>query len=550
MRKHVKLTMLGLCLWMMFGNITGCGNENIGTSVGTANSIDTTDNEYLDNSTLSDSDVINNESTTNSDDNNENNTTQEEAAPRISLLTEVIVHNADGTSYTKEAYEYGDNGKLKTRKEYAEDGTCTETLYQYDDLGNKIKEEEFSHDGTLDASYEYDSNENLLNRYTYSDDGSIFYGKENEYTTDGTLMKSRFYSKRFYEEDWLTEFEQQFDDAGNLVYFYKRGNLNVWPETNHSIEEYLYDESGNVTREYQRYDYGYEDGRSSEVENRIEYVYDTNGRLAETLYLYFDFDNTNPDSRYKDKYVHEEYDSNGRVLSESYYWLWYMDPEILESKYEYEYDSKGRMTRKNQYNSSGELLFRTEYIHTDGTNYCKAFQYNNAGELVSVTECELDERTGKLINHMVIDGDPDIIGNFYEFDNANHLTKITRHTSEGEEILIYFAEYDENGILRKKQGTDYSQNPSAVEFSRTLETSIYDSNGNLVQFMEEYNDTVETTTYNKIGNKIEYKDESPEKQICIIFEYDENNNLISETASINGEPDYWIEYIYEYIDFE
>lgn len=474
MVKRTKLLTIALCFGLMMGSLVACGNEVVGSV-----------NEVVEHNE--------NVELLNGVANSESQIPEKVEDDGILVLAEVIMHNADGTSYTSEVYKYDDKGNMINLLGYTEEGKCWRTEYQYNNSGKLLKE------------------------YTYSIDGDLVIGYEHEYAEDETLMKTMWYD--YKNEEWIIEFEQRYDDMGNLIYYVKRSDLSPYSNS-YTLEEYYYDDKGNVIKENRKYHYGYESTR--EVNQYIEYIYNEDNLLVESLYY-----DENGVLEYR--YVHDKYDTNGRILSE--YQYVYNDPMIEdqginEYKFEYEYDSQGKLLSKYQCSVEGEILIRMDFEYTEGTNYCKAYEYRlyfGGGEYAdNVYECEFDEKTGRVINFISIPWgiDAQTVGNFYEFDKAGRIIKVERHTTDNKVIMLSANEYDEQGNLIKESIGEDSH----------IYTNVYDSQGKLIQYISKYQ-----------------SEDTEDRIYCNIYEYDNGNNMVKMTATNNGELDYWEEYIYKKI---
>lgn len=228
------------------------------------------------------------------------------------------------TSYLNLEYSYDEEGKVLKETHYNTTGVLTSILeYEYSDDGYTVLETSYntnsgevsgitvhiynsdddllssmkSYAGSTESyvteyEYEYDSAGNLLSKTTYS------------YDADGALMNTSTSS-------WV------YDEAGNVIsdgsggtYTYdENGNKLTWRYGGDSgtLIEYTYDEQGNLLTETST-DY-YEGEASSPALD--EYVYDDAGNQIK--YIRYNGEG----SIYSE--VHSTYDEHGNLLSETYY---------------------------------------------------------------------------------------------------------------------------------------------------------------------------------------------------------------------------------------
>lgn len=225
-------------------------------------------------------------------------------------------------------WEYDSAGNETNHWEYDYDGMVIEREEKtYDSAGNLINYVEYDENGEVKWNYTientYDNAGKLINTVEYGSDGEVRNRTENTYDNAGKLISI----VRFNRDGEVNE-RKEYDSAGNLIKY----------ATDSFLQEYIYDSAGNRISEYHEYHYiEYDDygNESSTVSTgNIEYKYDSTGNLIR-MDQYWDRGVT---------YV-EEYDSNGNPI----YSCENSDDGKLESRYEYQYDDKGRIIEKRSY---------------------------------------------------------------------------------------------------------------------------------------------------------------------------------------------------------
>lgn len=241
---------------------------------------------------------------------------------RDSRLLDVWEYNSDGNETNHWDYDY--DGMVSEREESI-----------YDGAGNLINYIVYDENGEVRWSKKtentYDSVGKLISYVEYGNDGEASSRTENAYDSAGNLISI----VRFSGDGEVHE-RKEYDSAGNLIKY----------ATDSFLQEYIYDSVGNRKSEYHEYHYiEYDDygNESSTVSTgNIEYIYDSAGNLIR-MDQFWDRGVT---------YV-EEYDSNGNLV----YSCENSDGGKLESRYEYQYDDKGRMIEKR---SSGNKRLERE----------------------------------------------------------------------------------------------------------------------------------------------------------------------------------------------
>ncbi len=145
-------------------------------------------------------------------------------------------------------YEYNNNGTLKSKTYYSDNGNYIENIkvYNYQD-NNLISEiEYYENQITSSTYYNYDNNNNLVNEQSYYDGdkttGTLSYSLNYEYDN----MNNRYHWSG--EEQYYIE---KFDNNGNIIsqlsYLSTNGKFNG-AEIDKLVEEitWQYDKNGNI----------------------------------------------------------------------------------------------------------------------------------------------------------------------------------------------------------------------------------------------------------------------------------------------------------------
>lgn len=201
-------------------------------------------------------------------------------------------------------------------------------VYAYDEDNPNQKSE----DTVTTYEYEFDSESRPI-KTTAKTDGSVEYIKETEYDSAGNAVK-----------------QTVFDADGNKA----------------SVFEYTYDNKNNNNKT--KFDIYNADGN---LRSEITYVYDENGYLISESLKSDDYSYT----------IKHENDESGKEISSVQY-----DQNGAElMKIEFEYDSDGRLIRKNQssnLNAGTPELLKVEFEYDDRGNAVKEVCTNTDGTIL------------------------------------------------------------------------------------------------------------------------------------------------------------------------
>ncbi len=203
-------------------------------------------------------------------------------------------------------------------------------------------------------------------------------------------------------------------------------------------------------------------------------IYDANGGVSSTS-----------TSRYE-----YEYDSKGNVTKQVPYDA---DGNIL-GRYEYEYDSKGNVTKQVYYNADGVAGRRSEYEYDSYGNLTKIVGYNADGNVSSRTEYEYDSNGNqtKQVNY-IADGS---VYSRTEYDCNSDGSFCTYTLYNNKEEISYTGEARYTTINSKKFTVSrifYTTSPSGGSSKEEYE---YDSMGNITKATQ-YSRQSDTDSYRK-----------------------------------------------------
>lgn len=156
----------------------------------------------------------------------------------------------------REEYEYYDceydvDGRIV--KEYCYDGYM-ESIYEYDSDGRMVKVSYASElDGPIEGytTYEYDANGKLLGEASMDSEGFIIRESQNEYDTQGRLVRHSSYhnGELLSEETYSWECENESGEI-QTIYLQEYEYLTEWESLERKlVRETFYDEGGKIIKE-------------------------------------------------------------------------------------------------------------------------------------------------------------------------------------------------------------------------------------------------------------------------------------------------------------
>ena len=256
----------------------------------------------------------------------------------------------------------------------------------------------------------------------------------------------------------------------------------VYPDgTIFVMEEYEYDESGNMIKDF------FADDDSG---CKSEYEYDESGNLVKRIRYYFDDDNLREWSVY-------EYDEFGNEIKIEFY---DMDGSLKRSsEYEYQYDESGSLIKRISYKADGSVSYVTWWVleYDESGNKIKE-QENSLSDLCKVREYDT---YGNVVNFTAYNKDGSIAyWAKYEYDDFGNRTKYIRGGTDVDRVYDWYEyEYDESGNLIK--AVSYSAN--GIENRWHEYEYKYDSSGNFIKRdYYSYNGMTTESIYDVFGNPI------------------------------------------------
>lgn len=362
-------------------------------------------------------------------------------------------------------------------------------------------------DGFGYEGYEKYDDEYLENTYRYNVQNTDEKGNAIKYTYDGLHQLINTEKKgKDHKEIITTEHDEM-----KLIKKKERQIYNVvnGAETGSSIkkiENYRYDEYGNLTNytgvEAKRDENGY----PIDTENTVVYSYAYDKYHVPTSKTWKkDMDTTSQ--------IIYDVDDKGNILKETNI---NTDAEDKSIKTEYQYDTYGNMTRKEKYDSSGRYITNYEYgIDADGVDRKGAYltmQYTYVNGVESAKEYAYDFNTGNMKSEI----DPNGNRTNYTYDILSRVVQVTRPDATTKRYS-----YDEKAYANMK--IKYID-PDEVEF--LYEYDIY---GDLVKSSvldkDEWN-VLEEIEYDSDGSKTKEIDANGHS---IRYEYDSKNRLVKKS---------------------
>lgn len=301
-------------------------------------------------------------------------------------------------------------------------GNGSKEVVEVDERGRLRESYTYNADGdcTYHRAYEYDADGNTVVQIVYEPDGSERGRLLHTYSADGLLLKTvntdsgrRIYRSTVYE----------YDAGGRKS---KATEYDMIGDVS-NVREYTYDANGNLALET----YRYADGT---IGAQTEYEYDEHGNLTkedlDSGFLSHVYTYTN------------EYDGNGRLTATDVYY-----DDSWWDRDEYEYGSDGKLQKKISYTEDGAVY----HINTYDAG-------GNVTEEISYSEGEIWLR----VKHT--------------YDEAGHEIRYAIDSGDGDEVVHWTREYDENGRLVLEN--DYTH--PTYGLIQTVYTD-HDANGNPAQ---------------------------------------------------------------------
>lgn len=443
-------------------------------------------------------------------------------------VTKIVNKDKQGKEYSFSEYKY--DGNLLTEMT---DVRGVVTSYKYSDKGLLISKTANS-DKEDERSQIYTYKDGLLNTFTDSNGGKILtnhnaQGLIESYTdSEGHIVKKNKFDKSgniVSENIYFSDTE-----SNEIIYaFDSRGNEILKSDSIGKVFEKTYNGNGKITTmkdvsgNISSYEYDNEDRIISYTDaegNTEKYEYDAGGRITNTI-------------RADGFETRCEYNSSensvkttiGKKDEEGNY-------EIYSSEIQ-NYDGYGNLIQKTdsygtvtsyKYNDKGYL---SEIVFAEGKDeeYSVCYEYNDYGDCISVINGEGNEQKyeydsfGNKISYTDANGNCTT----YSYDKCGNLITETDPVQAKLKKFVSY-KYDKNGRM-----------VSAISPSGYTTSYEYDYQGRniAVTDAEGYRSS---TGYDVRGNVIEVINDN--KIIVSSNNYDERNNLISETDALNNITSY------------
>ena len=277
-------------------------------------------------------------------------------------VTEIASYDSDGSIKQKQTKKYNDKENVIEHVRYKSGGAldCKET-YRYNKKGILIEYVRYKSDGALDCkeTYRYNKKGSLIEHVRYKSGGELdcketysHNKKENKkekkhirYASDGSL-----YVK--YSEIY------KYDKKANLIELirYKSGGALYWKET------YRYNKKGSLI-EQARYD-----SNGSIQQKQTKKYDDKENLISKTDYSRIRY------SKIKKQKTIYKYDGKGNKLER----VFYMSDKPLRREYNKNFDDKGNLTEKDNF----DIYWCLEWKDT--------YKYNEKGILIEWARIDSD----------------------------------------------------------------------------------------------------------------------------------------------------------------
>ena len=446
--------------------------------------------------------------------------------------------------------EWDENGNSIKYESYTEDGKVEwGSEYEYDENGRRLREihyNEFAVNNGYDYEYIYDEVGNLLSCVSipiYESD--ITYKEEYTYDEDGNCVR-KIYREILGKSTSVREYEYSYDEQGQIT----------------RMKSHEYGDSGSYGNEI-RYEYDSEGNISLLTEynmdgsllSKTEYEYDKKGELKKTS----KYDGEGNVIRWDE----DIYDDEGKIIKSIYYDDGVM--AFIDDKTEYIYDTNGYLIKEVMTSNlqNGYIGYTSETNYTNDANgrkikaitESKSYSYQNEGEVEyeSVTEQEFNKE-GVLIKSTSTNshGDKDIYqyddyGNCLKYESyiIGDLSSRTEYVYEDKEEYIknheMYKSILDNALTEQKNTDDLS----VLNYSYLFYDFNQDGSGELLlRKTDYYFDTIYLYSY--IDNKIELITERQE-----VSRYEDISGITKNGFVIEGYAngfDYSY-YVYEIKDY-
>ncbi len=368
-------------------------------------------------------------------------------------------------------------------------------------------------DGFGYSGYNDLNNDGLKNTYRYYTEKKDISGTIVKYTYDGLHeLVDIEESGSNYKEVTLTEHDEMKLPKKKEVLIYNVVNGVVTGEPVRKIENYVYDEYGNLTNYTDPQASRDENGYPIDLEHTVRYVYDTPTPPYDKPKYHVPTSKTwNQDKDTKCQIIYTV-DEKGNIVKEKKINSDGVDKWIVT---DYQYDNYGNMTQKTVHSIDNTYVIKYEYgVDADGVDHKGAYltkQESIKGNTSIENKTVYDFNTGNAKAKIDENGNR----TNYEYDILGRLNKVINPDNTTKQY-----EYKEYAYQDKQiEYTDPQNNKFLYEYDilgNKTKGSVYENNKwNLLKSYE----------YDFRGNKIKEKDANGHS---IRFEYDSAGRLIKK----------------------
>ncbi|MDP4093577.1 MAG: S8 family serine peptidase [Bacillota bacterium] len=462
-------------------------------------------------------------------------------------------------------YEYDGDGNVSKQEVYTDSSNCNVTEFTYNQQGKvltktvHVKSGDISgndigssDDKPLTTNFTYDNDGNLLTATTHDNITTTYaYDIMDQQTsvsqpgTDETGAPATISTSTTY--DWEGKPLTTTDANNNTTtYVYDaRGQVLTVTDAKGGITAYYYDLAGRKIAEVSPQNY--DKSKTLDQMSRVEYTYDSMGRVLTKLDKYADPVTSKWVTLTTKKY---SYDKNGNVVEEQ-------DALGVENGYDTEYTynlANKPVTVTDPVTAERGLPYTTKYDYdalgrktseTNAKGVVASYTYDDAGNLISAqvngktVKSAIYDYTGNVISQTdgngntttydynamgkvrrtVLPGDATIPGNTvnYQYDVMGNLVYTSDSTGK---VTLYT--YD-------NQGRPLTKTEQAADGTQAITTSVkYDKNGNK-RFTTDGNGTTTENTYDQLNRLISSTITVSGVQEITSYTYDKNGNQLTVT---------------------
>lgn len=279
-----------------------------------------------------------------------------------------------GTS-SKTTYEYDANNNLIERISYYSDGTeCCRHTYVFDTNNNMIEHNAYGSNGFVySKKYEYDSNNNMTKESRLELDGTVSYWIDNIYDSNNNVVERLYHDS----SGLVIRVTLEYDSNSNLI---KRTNTRVDGSQNDWVE-YQYDSNNNLIEQ------SYYSSNYNGLYLRDTFTYNSNNDITEWIKLY----SINNQTSYRFIYEYDEYFN--RIKETVYYY----DTGEIAGWIEYQYDSNNNRITFINYFPDGSQNYKMTYEYDSENRKVKESSFNDSNSPTYFITFEYDSNSNLTV---------------------------------------------------------------------------------------------------------------------------------------------------------